>query len=208
MPRLFQPEKCMWFRGLLRSTGLIAAALALSVSLALWLGGALLARRSPLTLDRAPNGTVLLARRDAPPSPSPDAPAVAGHPAFIEVWPDADVLGENYGQELRRWILAAGGPTRLAVRSRWRERPARSGSGTGFQPVDDAQRRPLSPGKIICLRELQLFTVNDTKVSREAALYCRSVHGLEARATSIRVTSVIKWNPLFLEIFYDVFLLS
>ncbi|MDR1280726.1 MAG: hypothetical protein LBK99_07875, partial [Opitutaceae bacterium] len=50
----------------------------------------------------------------------------------------------------------------------------------GFQPVDDAQRRPLPPGKIICLRELQLFTVNDTKVSREAAHYCRSVHGLES----------------------------
>ncbi|MDR1283222.1 MAG: hypothetical protein LBK99_20735 [Opitutaceae bacterium] len=33
--------------------------------------------------------------------------------------------------------------------------------------------------------------MNDTKVSREAALYCRSVHGLEARATSFRVTSVI-----------------
>jgi hypothetical protein len=52
--------------------------------------------------------------------------------------------------------------------------------------VDDAQRRPLPPGKIICLKELQLITVNDTKVSREAAL--RAVHGLEARATSIRVT--------------------
>jgi hypothetical protein len=57
-------------------------------------------------------------------------------------------------------------------------------------PVDDAQRRPLPPGKIICLRELQLFTVNDTMESREAAL--RAVHGLEARATSIRVTSVHK----------------
>jgi hypothetical protein len=45
--------------------------------------------------------------------------------------------------------------------------------------VDDAQRRPLPPGKIICLRELQLFTVNDTKVSKEAAL--RAVHGLESR---------------------------
>jgi Na+-transporting methylmalonyl-CoA/oxaloacetate decarboxylase gamma subunit len=29
--------------------------------------------------------------------------------------------------------------------------------------------------------------------SREAALYCRSVHGLEARATSFRVTSVTQW---------------
>ncbi|EIQ01859.1 hypothetical protein OpiT1DRAFT_00435 [Opitutaceae bacterium TAV1] len=87
----------------------------MSVSATLWLGGAFLARRSPLALDRAPDGTVLLARRDA--SPSPPSPAVANHPAFFEVWPDAEVLGENYGQELRRWMLADGGPARLAVRT-------------------------------------------------------------------------------------------
>ncbi|AHF94518.1 hypothetical protein OPIT5_18540 [Opitutaceae bacterium TAV5] len=101
---------------------LVAAALALLLSLTLWLGGAFLARRSPLTLDRAPDGTVLLARRDA----SPPSPAAAGHPAFCEVWPDAEVLGENYGQELRRWMLADGGPARLAVRTT----PANSGLQT------------------------------------------------------------------------------
>ena len=82
----------------------VAAALAVTVCGGLWIFGMRLESAAPVAITRAADGLVTLAPRHAP----ADAPRLV-------VLPDAQVLGESYGQELRRWVLADPHPLRLLV---------------------------------------------------------------------------------------------
>lgn len=98
-----------WARATLRASGTSAM-----LGLALWLAGAFLAARQPLQLRRDADGGVSLRAR----------PSVVGAEAhgprteLIAVLPDKEVLGESYGQELRRWLVADGNVGELRVPGR------------------------------------------------------------------------------------------
>lgn len=79
-----------------------SAAAALLASLALWLAGSGWARREALLLHRWADGTISLTMPPPPATPPP----TQTRQAAVWVVPDAEVMGESYGQELRRWLLA------------------------------------------------------------------------------------------------------
>ncbi len=70
----------------------------------LWFAGAWLESRSPVQIIRHAGGEVELARHGQ----------VANAYGWI-VLPDSHVLGEAYGQELRRWVIASPQPLHLLV---------------------------------------------------------------------------------------------
>lgn len=91
------------FAAILKSLGIAVLA-----SVFFWLGGAWLMRDKPVLLDRESDGAVSLTLRTIPHSADRTL-----HSAII--FPDAQVLGESYGQELRRWMLSDGGPSHLVI---------------------------------------------------------------------------------------------
>ena len=84
-----------------RASVFVTGGAAILVSLGLWVAGAILAARQPLQLTRAAEGKISLIARA-----TPGTPAAGSRTKRVLVVPDAEVLGENYGQELRRWLLA------------------------------------------------------------------------------------------------------
>jgi O-Antigen ligase len=82
-----------------------AFAAALVMGLALWLAGSYFARATSLLLTRESTGIVILLPRGGSAS------------GWLEVYPDAAVLGETYGHELRRWLLVAKHPPALRIQS-------------------------------------------------------------------------------------------
>jgi hypothetical protein len=86
-----------WLRAVASSTA--AASLA---CLTVWLAGSIWAGREPILLSRATDGGVSLTLS----SPTKTTPADHARQVLVWVVPDAEVMGESYGQELRRWLLA------------------------------------------------------------------------------------------------------
>jgi hypothetical protein len=78
---------------------------ALGMSFVLWLAGNCFARATPLQLTRESAGIVRLELRGKEASD------------WFDVYPDPAVLGENYGHELRRWLLVAAHPPALRIQS-------------------------------------------------------------------------------------------
>lgn len=91
-----------------------AAGASLVLALLLWLTGKVFAAQEPVRLRRDSGGMVTL-------TPNLDGRADPAQPVHgprterVLVLPDAEVLGENYGQELRRWLLADGRLAELRV---------------------------------------------------------------------------------------------
>jgi hypothetical protein len=95
----FRPHSAVgWARAFAGSAGVAVVA-----CLALWFAGSVWAKREPLLLRRADDGSVSLKASSATVATTSDNPA---RHALVWVVPDVEVLGESYGQELRRWLLA------------------------------------------------------------------------------------------------------
>jgi hypothetical protein len=95
----------VWRRG-----AFATAVFALGVSSLIWVAGAYWSGKAPLVFQRKADGSVLLSKAH-----TSDLPKARGEGAKLVVVPDTEVLGESYGQELRRWLLAKGGPEALHV---------------------------------------------------------------------------------------------
>jgi len=94
----FRPHSAVgWARAFAGSAGVAVVA-----CLALWFAGSVWAKREQLLLHRAADGSVSLTAL----SPTATTPANPARHALVWVVPDVEVLGESYGQELRRWLLA------------------------------------------------------------------------------------------------------
>lgn len=100
---------------------------ALAASGAFWTAGSVWAARQPLALTRAADGVVVIQLRERSSMRDSDADIPSRR---SEIWmvPDVAVFGESYGQELRRWCLAASGPQTLRVYRRVRDVPSATGS--------------------------------------------------------------------------------
>ena len=90
--------------GKMRRWLFVAGLIAVIICGGLWALGSRWESALPLSIARVSGGKVTLASRNA----SEDTERLV-------VLPDAQVLGEAYGQELRRWVIASPYPLRLAV---------------------------------------------------------------------------------------------
>lgn len=85
-----------------------AMATAMGVAIGAWIIGLVLVRSTSLQLTREPSGIVRL------------QPRGKAWSNWLEVYPDAAVLGESYGHELRRWLLVSANPQALRIQSPFR----------------------------------------------------------------------------------------
>ena len=83
---------------------LAEAGLAIAICVGLWLWGGCLESDETVAITREADGTVTLALRH-----------VVADTTGLIMLPDAQVLGEAYGQELRRWVIASHRLLRLRV---------------------------------------------------------------------------------------------